>query len=211
MLASRERRVVTGGILVVVVALVTSTVLLPFARSWHARELRLGAARAELATLASLVARAGSLDAAAQRADAELTRRGRRVFRARSIALAASALQSYLQDASDASRIVVTRLDVTSDAAPDAPSDVPAPSTTNASNANASIEGSSTDFSSSAVSATLSAQCDIYGLAELLALFSQGPRVVQVSRMTVLSNSSLRGAPDMLQVTLVLRAPVVIE
>jgi hypothetical protein len=60
------------------------------------------------------------------------------------------------------------------------------------------------------VPATLSAYCDIHGLAALLRHLETGPRAVAVERMTVQINPALRGAPDVLQVSLTLRAPVVL-
>ncbi|HYW31391.1 MAG TPA: GspMb/PilO family protein [Gemmatimonas sp.] len=188
---TRERLVVRGGAAIVTVALLFTYVVLPYLRTWGARELELRDARAQTSELAVLAASANALDSAATAAEQRLAERGRRVFRARSTTLAASALQSYLQDASDASGLAVTRLDVATDDTPGETSD----------------GAGSTRF----VPATLSANCDIHGLAGLLAQFATGPRVVHVTRMTVQMNSALRGAPDMLQVTLSLRAPVIVE
>jgi hypothetical protein len=61
------------------------------------------------------------------------------------------------------------------------------------------------------VQATLAALGDVEGLALLLAQLGEGPRPVQVERVTVQRNPALRGAPDVLQWTLVVRAPVVLR
>jgi hypothetical protein len=51
----------------------------------------------------------------------------------------------------------------------------------------------------------------VEGLALLLAQLGEGPRPVRVERVTVQRNPALRGAPDVLQWTLVVRAPVVLR
>ena len=61
------------------------------------------------------------------------------------------------------------------------------------------------------VRATLAALGDVEGLALLLAQLGDGPRPVLVERVTVQRNPALRGAPDVLQWTLVVRAPVVLR
>lgn len=213
---ARERLVIRAGAIIVTVALLLTYVVLPYTRAWGARELELADARAKLAELASLTGSERALDSAATATEQGLAAGGRRVFRARSTTLAASALQSYLQDASDASGLAVTRLDV-------AAGDLAAGDAAGENTINAGASGGVDDATGAAVApgapsrntrfvpATLSANCDIHGLAALLAQFATGPRVVQVTRMTVQMNSALRGAPDMLQVTLALRAPVILE
>jgi hypothetical protein len=201
--AARERRTVLIGASVVALSLLMAFVLLPFGRRWQLREVELEGTRARVSELASLSSSRRALDSAATAVEHAIAGGGRRIIRARSRALAASALQSFLQDASDASRLVVTRLDV---------------ATGEAERADGGAEGEAFGGSTAAgaepaafIFATLSAHCDITGLADLLAQLSHGPRVVHVERMAVQTNSALRGAPDMLQVTLTLRAPVIIE
>lgn len=179
----REARTVAVGACIVAVALLIAFVALPFVRRVQLREVELEATRASIRELRALTANAGSLDSAGAAAEAALTARGRRAIRARSAAIAASALQSFLQDASDASRLLVTRLDV-------APAD---------------SAGNRT------LPASLSAHGDIHGLADFLGHLEHGPRVVRVERMMVQMNSALRGAPDMLQLTMTVRAPVIVE
>ena len=200
MRSQREQRTLLAGAIVLAVALVVAYAIVPFALRWRQRDGELDGARLRLRELSSLVANAPALDSAARMAERSLESGGRRVFRARSMTLAASALQSFLQDASDASNLVVTRLDV-ADAAEANSGQSPR---TSATDSNAATGATS-------ITATLSAHCDIAGLARLLAQLEHGPRVVHVERMTVQQNSALRGAPDMLQITLTVRAPVVIE
>ncbi len=104
------------------------------------------------------------------------------MIHARSSALGASALQTLLQGAADASALLVNRVDVAPEEAADG-----------------------------ALTATLSAYGDIHGLSAILAQLSRAPRVTVVERLTVQINPALRGAPDVLQITLAVRAPLVIE
>ena len=135
-----------------------------------------------MAQLKGLQRQASELEAAASSTEALLAGGARRVIHARSSALGASALQTLLQGAADASGLVVDRVDV----GPDLTS-----------------EGDLT--------ATLSAYGDIHGLAALLAQLAQAPRITTVERLTVQINPALRGAPDVLRVTVGVRAPTVME
>ena len=202
---ARERRVVAVGAIVVAVGLLLAYVMLPFARHWNMREQALRAVRAQSDTLAGLIASASQLEAVASAQERLLASSNRRVLHARSATLAASSLQSLLQDASDASHLVVTRLDVAQDL-----SQQTSPETAPDSSLNVTTQSASRGRAVS-LPATLAAYCDIVGLAALLDHLARAPRVVYVERITVQQNSSLRGAPDMLQVTVTLRAPVVIE
>ena len=202
---ARERRVVAVGAIVVAVGLLLAYVMLPFARHWSMREQELRAVRAQSDTLAGLIASASQLEAVASAQERSLASSNRRVLHARSATLAASSLQSLLQDASDASHLVVTRLDVAQDLSPQSSGEVARDSATIATTQSAS-RGRAVSLP-----ATLAAYCDIVGLAALLDHLARAPRVVYVERITVQQNSSLRGAPDMLQVTVTLRAPVVLE
>ncbi len=203
---AREQRVVAIGATVVVAGLVLTYVILPFARQWDTRATELSALRAQSDTLAGLVAGRAQLEAAAAAQERLLAASNRRVLHARSATLAASALQSLLQDAADASHLVVTRLDVAQSIA-----DGNAVELSQGSLADSADSSTRGNGRSVALPATLAAYCDIIGLAALLDHLARAPRVVYVERLTVQQNSSLRGAPDMLQVTLSLRAPVVIE
>ena len=201
----RERTVVAIGATIVIVALLAVYVIVPFVRHWTARAELLREVRNNVAELSGLVAAASAFERAATRGEAALAVNPSRIFHARSAPLAASALQSLLQDAANASHLLVTRLDVaqslvtrpTQSFGAAAPND-PAPADS-ANSFNASLP------------ATLAAYCDIIGLAALLDHLAHAPRVVRVEKLTIQQNSALRGAPDMLQVTLTLRAPVVLE
>lgn len=203
---AREQRVIAIGAIVVVAGLLLAYVILPFARQWYTRSQEIRALRAQSDTLAGLVASASQLESAATTQERTLAASNRRVLHARSSTLAASSLQSLLQDAADASHLVVTRLDVAQSVADGVGTESAPGASTDTSTSPSRGEGRSV-----ALPATLAAYCDIVGLAALLDHLARAPRVVYVERLTVQQNSSLRGAPDMLQVTLSLRAPVVIE
>jgi Tfp pilus assembly protein PilO len=179
---SRERRVVIGGMFVLAVSLLATYGVLPAATRWREREVQLERVRAQVAHLKGLERHASDIESAAAATEVQLAGGGRRVIHARSSALGASALQTLLQGAADAGGLVVDRVDV----GPDLTS-----------------EGDLT--------ATLSAYGDIHGLAALLAQLAEAPRIVTVERLTVQINPALRGAPDVLRVTVGVRAPVVME
>ena len=179
---ARERRVVMGGVLVLALSLLVTYGVVPAVTRWRERERQLDRDRAQVAHLQGIQRRASEIEAAAAQAEASLAGGARRVIHARSSALGASALQTLLQGAADASGLVVDRVDV----GPDLTS-----------------EGDLT--------ATLSAYGDIHGLAALLAQLATAPRVTMVERLTVQINPALRGAPDVLRVTIGVRAPMVME
>ena len=178
----RERRVVIGGVIVLALALLITYGALPVLTRWRTREVRLDRIRAQVSQLRELEQRADALDSAATAAEQQLADGGRRVIHARSSALGASALQTLLQGAADASGMVVDRVEI----APELSGD-------------------------GELTATLSAYGDIHGLAALLAQLASAPRIMAVGRLTVQINSALRGAPDVLRVTLDVRAPMVTE
>lgn len=182
-ISARERRVVVGGVAIVVASVLLAYVIVPFARRWQAREASIDAARARVAYLTELTSRTTSLERAAADAERAMAEQPRRALHARSAALAASALQSMLQEAADASHVAVTRLDVAPDSAAtaDAPLSVPA---------------------------TMSVYGDIVGAATLLDILSTGPRIVAVDKLVMQRNAALLGAADVVQLTLTLRAPV---
>ncbi len=179
---SRERRVVLGGMAVVALSLLVTYGVLPAVTRWRDRERQLDRVRSQVSYLKGMQQSASALESAASSAEVLLASGARRVIHARSSALGASALQTLLQGAADASGLVVDRVDV----GPDLTS-----------------EGDLT--------ATISAYGDIHGLAALLAELERAPRITAVERLTVQINSALRGAPDVLRVTLGVRAPMVLE
>ncbi len=216
----REQKVVATGAAIVIVALLAVYVVIPFARHWTARAELLREAQTNVATLAGLVQAAPAFENAATRAEAALAVNPSRIFHARSAPLAASALQSLLQDAANASHLLVTRLDVAQSLAT-RPTQSFGATALGATALGATALGATApggpapaDSASSlnaSLPATLAAYCDIIGLAALLDHLAHAPRVVRVEKLTIQQNSALRGAPDMLQITLTLRAPVVLE
>lgn len=183
----RERRVMVGGAAVLALALVVTFVVVPFARQWRVREGRIAAAEGRVALLQQLQARTADLETAADNAERALAAQPRRVMHARSITLAASALQTLLQDMADASPLVVTRLEVSADEA--SPAD--------------------TSTASPHVPATLSAYGDITGVATFLHHVAAGPRVLVLDRLSVQRNAALLGAADVVQLSMTLHAPVI--
>ncbi len=178
---TRERRVVLGGVFVLALALLVTYGVMPAAERWRARERQLLAARDQVAALRGVLAQGAALERAAAQAEASLAGSPRRVLHARSGALGASALQALLQGAADGSGLLVNRVD-----AGTAPDD------------------------GGALTATMSAYGDIHGLAALLEQLAGAPRLVSVERLTVQINPALRGAPDVLQLSIGVRAPVVV-
>lgn len=181
-LSPRERGVIVAGAIVVALAVFLTRVALPALASWQTKALALETARAQVAHWQGLIEHRDSLERIASRAERALAERPRRLLHARTSALGASALQSYLQDAVDGAGMLVNRVDVEQNTS-----------------------------ASEALTAQLSVIGDIEGLARLLETLAHGPRVVTVTRLTVQQNSALRGATDVLQVTIGVHAPLVLE
>ena len=217
----RERRVVVAGAAVVGIALLVTYGLLPFAQHWQTRERALDAARARVAYLQELITRTSSLESAAADAERVLSMQSRRVLHARSSTLAASALQTFLQDAADASHLAVTRLEVSPDdsvRADGVNAEVSQQSVGTATVGTATVGtatvGTVTVGTVTGVTrlpAALSAYGDVGGVAALLDFLATGPRVLSIERVSLLRNAALLGAPDVVQITLSLRAPVLPE
>lgn len=179
---ARERRVVIGGAMVIVMALLFARLVTPQWQAWQQREARVAAATSRLSQLQGLVRDREQLERSASEAERALAGAPRRVLHAQSVTLAASAVQSLLQDAVDGAGMVVNRVEV-----------------------------SSTPDSTGALEGSLSAYGDIHGLSALLHTLNHGPRVATIERMVVQQNSALRGAPNVLQVQLTVRTPVLID
>jgi len=152
---------------------------LPFARHWRARELVISAEVEHLARLRGLVAAEADLEQAIDMRIDALETGPPRLLDGRTAALAASSLQSLLQDVATRSRVVISRLDVAG--APD-------------------TDGAALPT----LPATVSAIGDIYGITEMLTLIQHGPRLLEVLELTVRPNPALKG--DLLQLTVRLRA-----
>jgi hypothetical protein len=200
----RERRVVVGGALVVAVSFILTYAVVPFIRHWNTREAEAAVVRDRLTYLESLTSRAAAIEQRASAAERQLSSEPRRVVHARSATLAASALQSLLQDMADASALAVSRLEVSADDTIGVDSVVSDP-----------VAASAGDATGSAVRlqipATISAYGDIHGVARFLDLIGRGPRVLVLERLAVQRNAALLGAPDVVQFTATLRAPVLPE
>jgi general secretion pathway protein M len=186
-LAPRERRVVSWGAMIATLALAIVYAVVPFARNWRVRETSIQAARQQLAALEGLVRDAPSLRAAADAEQRAIAQAPQRLFSAASPALAAAGAQSLLQEYADRSRVTITRLD-----------------------AAAGLDSTTSSESVRRLPITLTGTTDIFGVAELLGQLMQGARRLDVEQLTVQTNPALRGAPDVLQLTLSLSAPWVV-
>ncbi|AMW04540.1 GspMb/PilO family protein [Gemmatimonas phototrophica] len=176
----RERLVVRGGALIATAALLVVYGLLPLWRHFQSRELQISATRERAGLFAGYIARTSDLERTADADERWLAASPRRALHASDASLAASALQTLLQDAAEGAGMAVSRVEV-------------------------EPESDSTE----AVRGTLTAVGDIHGLAALLRTLESGARLVQVERFTVQQNSALRGAPDVLQLSLSVRAAVI--
>lgn len=171
-----------GAVIALAVAVVVGIgILRPFVQRWNAREAKLAEAQTKLADLTGVVANRVLADSVGNQREALLAQFPQRVLRAKSRALAASALQSLMIELAESSNVTVNRLDV---AALETSGDLPF---------------------------ELSANGDILGLTDLLQRIRTARYIVSVREMTVQNTSALRGAPDVLQVTLSLDAPVIVQ
>lgn len=165
----------------VVVAAVAMFIGRPLVAHWREREAALVLARQQVQSQVNLLYGQKMVDSAAANLDAMLAGQSRRVLRARSQALASSALQSLVLELAEASNVSITRL--------------------NALDAD----------SSGTVPFEVSANSDIHGLADLLQGLRTARYALSVRKLQVQNNSALRGAPDVLQFSMTLHAPVIVE
>jgi hypothetical protein len=156
--------------------------VLPLARQWQAREDLIATENDRLARLRGLLSAESQLREAVERGATALESGPRRLLSGRTPALAASSLQSLLQDFADQSQITVSRLDVAG--APDAKAG-----------------------SLPTIPATVSAIGDIHGITEMLSHIQYGPRMLEIAELTIRPNPALRG--ELLQMTVKLRAPYI--
>lgn len=183
---ARERRTIAIGGTVLAVAVLVTTVILPTVARWRDREALIDALRRQRAQLVALGTHREALEHSVALRAASAEALPVRLLRGRTPALAASALQSLLQDYASASRVSVTRLDVAS-----------------------LVDSASAETAAPSIPATISAVCDIYGLADFLSRIEHGHRLLEVTELSVSPNSTLRG--ELLQLSLSLRAPYVLE
>jgi type II secretory pathway component PulM len=160
-LSLRERRVVAAGGLVSVVALLLAWVALPFAHRWQDREAAIGAKQSQLGRLRALTeGEAISRQALATR-QRERGALRQRLLTGATPALAASSLQALLQDYADQSRVTLDRVDLVAEPGVVAEGGLPA------------------------IPVQLSAQGDIYGLADLLARLQYGGKLLVIDELRV--------------------------
>lgn len=164
-----------------VIAAVGMLVGRPFVSRWRERETQLAAARQRVQAQVDAIYGQKIVDSATVQLETMLATQQRRVLRARSEALAASALQSLVLELAEAGNVSITRLNA------------------------------STADSSGAIPFEVSANSDINGLADLLQRMRVSRYAVNVRKLQVQNNSALRGAPDVLQFSMTLRAPVIVE
>lgn len=179
-ISARERRTIAVGALISAAGLLLAYGVMPFARRWQAREEAIAAESERLERLETLIASEAQLrDSTVQKA-AAMAAASQRLLSGRTPALAAAALQSALRGYADMSQLTVSQLDVAG--APD-----------------------TTASALPMIPATLSAVTDIYGVADLLRLVTDGPLALELTSLSIRPNPALRG--DLLQLTLGLRAP----
>jgi hypothetical protein len=189
-LSPREWRTVQAGLLVLGLGLLVGRGVVPLLDRWQRQGARLAAVRQRVAMAEGILAQKDTVEALAAVLERRLAEAPRRLLTGSTPAVAASALEGMLQGAVEGAGAQLQQLAVEAvSAEADAGAGAALP----------------------AVQATVAAVGDVEGLARLLAQLGHGPRPVGVARVTVQRNPALRGAPDVLQWTLVVRAPVVLR
>jgi hypothetical protein len=182
-ISARERRTITIGLAVSLLALFIVFAVLPYARRLQTREQLIAAESNRLARLRGLISGEARLrDAVSERTGA-LAAGDQRLLAGRTPALVASTLQALLQDYANQSQVTVSRLDVTGE--------------------------STSSGGVPMMPATVSAIGDIYGISQMLYLIQHGPRLLEIAEFTVRPNPALRG--ELLQITVTLRGAYVNE
>lgn len=161
---------------------------IPIVKQWSDRESLIEARRGELARMRGLKGAEVTLRAAVDARMARAAEYPQRPVSAATAALAAGVLQGVLQRYADESQLSVSELNVTG-------------------------EPDSTAVPLAALPATLIALGDVFGVADLLSRVQNGTTLLEVRELTVQVNPSRRadGGGELLQVTLTVRAPFVIE
>ena len=161
---------------------------LPLVRRWAGREALITARRGELARLRGMETAEGAMRAAVAQREARAAEFMQRPVRATTAPLAAGEVQGILQQYADESQLSVTELNV-------------------------SGEPDSASASLASLPATLIALGDVYGVAALLSRVQHGSALFDVRELTVQVNPARRaeGGGELLQLTLVIRAPFVVE
>jgi hypothetical protein len=175
---SRFERQTWAGIAIPVVGILLAVTIAPIARRWNDREDQIAAETERLARLRGLVANEAQLDEAVRTRGTTVETGPQRLLTGRTPAVAASVLQSTLQDFANQSRVTISRLDV----------------------AGAPETGAS---GLPMLPANISAIGDLYGITELLSRIQHGPLLLEITDLTVRPNSALKG--ELLQLSVTLR------
>jgi hypothetical protein len=175
-----------GAVAVACVLLIAGAI--PLVRQWSDREALITARRGELARLHGVKKDEAKMRLALDQRVVRASEYPQRPVAAGTAALAAGVLQAELQRYADASQLSVSELNV-------------------------SGEPDSTAVPLAALPATLIALGDVYGVADLLSRVQHGSILLEVRELTVQVNPARKatGGGELLQVTLVVRAPFVIE
>jgi type II secretory pathway component PulM len=186
-LSARERRTLAWGA-AAAACVVVLWLAIPAARAWSDREALIAARRNELARLQGLSAAESTLREAVNARTTRAAEFPQRPVSAGTAALAAGVLQGVLQRYADDSQLSVSELNV-------------------------SGEPDSTAVPLAALPATLIALGDVYGVADLVSRVQNGNTLLEVRELSVQINPARRadGNGELLQVTLTVRAPFVIE
>jgi type II secretory pathway component PulM len=118
-LKPREQRVVVGGAILCVAALVIVELVLPIAHQWELRDTAYAAARDQWVRLATLNASMGRLQRVRDEHNDSFDADAERLVDGATPALAASNLQGLLQGYATESAVQIERVDVASEAHPD--------------------------------------------------------------------------------------------
>ncbi len=186
-LSARDRRTLTWGAGAVTCVLLLALAI-PVMKRWGDREALIAARRGELARLNGVTGAESMLRTAVDARSARAAEYPQRPVAAATAALAAGVLQGVLQRYADESQLSVSELNV-------------------------SGEPDSTAVPLAALPATLIALGDVFGVADLLSRVQNGTTLLDVRELTVQINPARRaeGGGELLQVTLTVHAPFVIE
>ncbi len=156
----RERRVVAGGAILSAVALITVYGVLPFARRWSEREVRIDALAEQAGRLEALVESQSALDRVVAELDISRERHARRLLIGQTPDLAASSLQSLVKGYADRSRVRLERVDVVRD-----------------------LESESSGLTP--VGLRLTVRGDVYGLVDFLFYLQNGEKLLVLDELRV--------------------------
>lgn len=156
----RERRVVLGGALVSVAALVVVWLVLPLAHRWGAREAAYSASREQWVRLQTLAASTDRLQRALDEQKVAHAADDARLVSGATPALAASVLQGMLQRYADESSVQLDRVDVAGQPRSDKPGLL-------------------------AIPVQLQGQGDIYGLVDFLYRLEHGEKLLVLDEVVL--------------------------